>query len=217
MIGRVRRYARRHGLRTSLRRGASEVGRYFLRSERVILLVKTLDQITKPRRPADVAVVPLEESHLPGLAELNRRRGHAHADRRFRDYLDRGLGGFVGLRGDEVVGYYWWVDYANADRHPDFAWLGDRLQLVPGDVYGSDFYLLPEARGGAMAGAFLCGVETSLAASGFIRVWGYVDKSNRPARWLYSSRGYQPIGDLTIRHVLSRYRVTGKAQVNSTA
>ena len=105
----------------------------------------------------------------------NRERGRAGVDRRFRANLDRGLRGFVGLRGGTSVGYYWWVDCAQADRHPDLKWLGEFLQIEPGDVYGSDFYILPDHREGGTANEFLYQVETSLVELGFLRLWGYVE------------------------------------------
>jgi GNAT superfamily N-acetyltransferase len=170
-----------------------------------------------PRRTADIVVEPLEERHLEGLSELNRRRGRPGVDRRFRDHLDRGLGGFVGMQDGRIVAYYWWVDCAEGDRHPDLAWLGESLQIEPGDAYGSDFYILPDARGAGVAGEFLYRVESGLAERGLKRLWGYLASGNREARWVYSSRGYLPIGDLTIRRVGSRRRVTGMPQLESSA
>jgi GNAT superfamily N-acetyltransferase len=217
MIGRIRRYAAEHGVAATARRAAIGGVGVVYSAERATLLLKELDQIAKSPRGADVEVEPLEERHLAQLAELNRRRSYQSADRRFRDNLDRGLGGFVGHRGEELVGYYWWVDCANAEQHPDLDWLGDSLQIEPGDVYGSDFYLLPEGRGRGTAGAFLYQVETSLAAKGFKRLWGYVERSNRGARWLYSSRGYLPMGDVVIRRILRRRRVAVLPKVESNA
>jgi len=207
MIGRFRRYAREHGASAALRKGLAEARRRTYAAGRVTLLVKDLDSISTPRRSADIEVVSFEEHHLAGLSELNRRRGRPGVDRRFRDYLDRGLNGYVGLRAGEIVGYYWWVDCAVPGVHPDLDWLGDSLQIRPGDAYGSDFYLLPEARGGNVANAFLYGVESDLARRGFDRLWGYVESGNREARWIYSSRGYLPMGDVIIRRTLSHRRV----------
>ena len=37
-------------------------------------------------------------------------------------------------------------------------------------------------------------IETALSELGYARVWGYVRGDNRPARWLYSTRGYEVVG-----------------------
>ncbi|MGD9735682.1 MAG: N-acetyltransferase family protein [Solirubrobacterales bacterium] len=204
MIGRFRRYARENGIRAALARTAAELRRRAFSANRITILLKDLDDVKVPRRPSELEVVPLEKAHLAGLSELNRRRGRPGVDRRFEADLERGLHGFVALLGGEVVGYYWWVEGERFGQHPDARWLGDSFQIEPGDVYGSDNYLLPEARGGGTAGQFLYRIESSIAALGYRRIWGYVESGNREARWLYSSRGYQPMRDVSVRTVFSR-------------
>jgi len=46
---------------------------------------------------------------------------------------------------------------------------------------------------------FLHAVETALRERGFARVWGYVRADNRPARWLYSARGYEVVKSVHLR------------------
>jgi ribosomal protein S18 acetylase RimI-like enzyme len=101
--------------------------------------------------------------------------------------------------GDDVAGYYWWVD-AGAG-HPHLERLG--IRLGPRDVYGYDFFLAEEHRGGGRAGEAVYGVETALAARGYEGLWGYVRADNLPARWLYSTRGYEETG----RVHLKRFRL----------
>jgi GNAT superfamily N-acetyltransferase len=204
MIGRFRRYAREHGTRAAVGKSTSELRRRAFSENRITILLKDLDEIAVPRRPSKLEVTAIERGHLEGLAELNRRRGRTGVDRRFRADLDRGMKGFVALLGGEVVGYYWWIEGERFGAHPDARWLGDSFQIEPGDVYGSDNYLLPEARGGGTANQFLYRIESSIAELGHRRIWGYVESGNREARWLYSSRGYQPMRDVSVRTVFSR-------------
>ncbi|HUC00240.1 MAG TPA: GNAT family N-acetyltransferase [Solirubrobacterales bacterium] len=210
MISRFRRYAREHGFAAALAKSAGELRRKVVSEMRITVLLKDLDAINEPRRTSGLEVVALAESHLAGLSELNRSRGRSGVDRRFRDNLERGLKGFVGLRDGATVGYYWWVEGERAASHPDLAWLGDSLQIEPSDVYGSDFYILPEHREGGTANEFLYRMESAIAAAGFTRIWGYVESGNRQARWLYSSRGYQPMGDLITRKLLFFPRKTAQ-------
>lgn len=202
MISRFRRYAREHGFAAALLKTAGELRRKAFSEMRVTVLLKDLDAINEPRRTSGLEVVPLDESRLAGLSELNRSRGRSGVDRRFRGNLERGLKGFVGLRDGATVGYYWWIEGERAAAHPDLAWLGDSLQIEPTDVYGSDFYILPAHREGGTANEFLYRLESAIATAGFQRIWGYVESGNRQARWLYSSRGYQPMGDLSTRKLL---------------
>jgi GNAT superfamily N-acetyltransferase len=218
MIGRFRRYAREHGARAAAAKTASELRRRAFSENRITILLKDLDEIAVPRRPSELEVAPMEQSHLAGLSELNRRRGRPSVDRRFCADLERGLHGFVGMIGGEVVGYYWWIEGERFGEHPDSRWLADSLQVEPGDVYGSDNYLLPEARGGGTANQFLYRIESSIAELGYARIWGYVESGNREARWLYSSRGYQPMRDVSVRTVFSnRRKATAVAAIESTA
>lgn len=204
MIGRFRRYAREHGTRAAVDKTASELRRRAFSANRITIVLKNLDEIAVPRRPTELVVEAIGPGHLEGLSELNRSRGRPAVDRRFRADLDRGLKGFVGLIEGRTVGYYWWIEGARFASHPDARWLGNSLQVEPGDVYGSDNYLLPEARGGGTANQFLYRIESAIAELGYARIWGYVESGNREARWLYSSRGYQPMSDLSVRTVFSR-------------
>jgi GNAT superfamily N-acetyltransferase len=217
MISRFRRYAREHGPRAAVAKSFEQLRESVVSEGQVTTLLKDLDSISEPRRRSSLEVVPLDADRLAGLSELNRKRGRPGVDRRFRANLERGLEGFVGIRDGETIGYYWWVDMDQAATHPDLEWLGDWLQIEPGDVYGSDFYVLPEDRAGGTANEFLFAVESGLRDRGFKRLWGYVDSGNRQARWLYSSRGYEPIRDVTVRRVLSRRRATAPPSVGSAA
>jgi len=163
------------------------------REERLIVLMKDLDRIAEQPVETKVRLEPLERRHLPALYDLNRRRCETRADRRFARDLDRGYHGYVGFVDDDVVGYYWWVDVSASPRHPDLDRYGLGIELDGEDVYGSDFYILAEHRGGGNAGAFLHELETDLRRRGYRRLWGYVASTNRPARWIYSLRGYEPM------------------------
>ena len=66
-------------------------------------------------------------------------------------------------------------------------------------MYGGSLFLLPEHRGEGRAAEFLFRVESALRERGYRRIWGYVDKGNRAARWLYGTRGYQPAWKVRIR------------------
>ncbi len=161
--------------------------------ESLIVLVVELDSIVEPRRDEGLRLEDLGSQHLPALAELNRRRGQTDADRRFARYVQQGFRGFVAYREDELLGYYWWVDRDVPTLFPDLSELGLGIELAAGEVYGSDFYVLDEHRGGGLAADFLFKVERTLRDHGYERIWGYVVSSNRPARWIYSTRGYVPM------------------------
>lgn len=190
VLSRLRRYLRAHGLR----RTAAEIAHRMIGGEeRLIVLVKDLDAIVRPRLRGELRLEDLRASHLPELAELNRKRGQPHADRRFARDLGHGFHGFVCYSRAEIAGYFWWVDRHARVPHPDVRKLGLGIELGEGEVYGSDFFLLEEHRGGGLAGEFLFGVESTLRARGYSRLWGYVASDNRPARWIYSTRGYEPM------------------------
>lgn len=209
---------RRDGARAFARSLAERLRRALRNDEDYQVLLLDLDAIAQPAGNSDIALEPLTERHLPELYELNRKRGFMRADKRFARYLERGFGGYVGYRDGELVGYYWWVDRSAREPHPDLASLGLGIDLDEHDVYGSDFFLLEEHRGGGRAHHFLHDLERDLRDRGYRRIWGYVVTTNRPARWLYSARGYKPMWTVSHRTgLLNRGGETASVQGANTS
>jgi GNAT superfamily N-acetyltransferase len=179
---------RRDGVRATVLR----LGGGFRRGE-LLVIAKRLDEIHDISFEAQLHVEELRRDSLPALAELNRRRCDTRATGRFVADIERGYRGFVASVDGRLVGYYWWID----DDHPHLRHLG--VELSDGDVYGFDFYLAEEHRGEGRAVAFLHAIETALRDRGYTRLWGYVRGDNRPARWLYSMRGYEVVGHVHLR------------------
>ncbi|HXM86273.1 MAG TPA: GNAT family N-acetyltransferase [Solirubrobacteraceae bacterium] len=208
MLTKLSRYLREHGARETAVAVARRFWHAVYTQESLIVIVRKLDSIVEPWRDEGLRLEDLGSQHLPALAELNRKRAQPDADRRFASYVRQGFHGFVGYREDELVGYYWWVDRDVPTLFPDLRKLGLGIELGAGDVYGSDFYVLDEHRGGGLAADFLFKVESGLRDRGFERLWGYVVSTNRPARWIYSTRGYVPMWTVRRTKVLAVWRTT---------
>lgn len=189
--GRIVKKLRESGIRGTVAAVFARLRREIYSEEVFIVARKDLGQVQVSRRPIGVLVEPLGRQHLPLLAQLNRERGAPEVDERFRAYLDAGFKGYVAQLDGAAVGYYWWVDATRAAAFPDLRELGLGVELGPGEAYGSDFYLLEAHRNGRLAGEILGQVETDLHERGFAWLWGYFVASNRPARWMHESRGYE--------------------------
>src|SRR5262245_29728161 len=100
MMGKLRRYLSEWGVRGAVARLVRQLREGVVREE-VIVLLKETDSILVPRRPSGLQVEDLEERHLPGLFEVNRKRGAPHADRYFETSIAKGFHGFVALREGE--------------------------------------------------------------------------------------------------------------------
>ena len=194
---------RRDGPRELLRKGIARVHTRLYSSAEVIVLKKDLAQVTESSQDL-LRIEDFGPEHLPALREFNRRRCFSKADARAVVALERGYRGFVGYVGDELVGYYWWVDGAIEPRHSDIVNHGLDIELGPGEVYGFDFFLLEEHRGDGKSMEFLAKIETSLRDLGYRILWGYVVADNRPARWVYGLRGYESVRKVASRTVLGR-------------
>jgi GNAT superfamily N-acetyltransferase len=192
----VRCVARRRGLPEALRMVGQAAAETFYVRDEMLILRKDLDEIPSAPRQTRLRVESLDEADLPALSAFNRAACDARADRRFAAYLQRGYHGFIGHEGDEVAGYYWWVD-GRTPRHPHLAPLG--IALEDRDVYGFEFLLGEAHRGGGRAAEFLHHVESRLRDLGYARLWGYVRKTNTAARWTYSVRGYEVVRTLPLR------------------
>jgi GNAT superfamily N-acetyltransferase len=205
---RFRRYLEAHGVRGTVAAIWRRLRRFVYLEERLIVIVKDLDTVVEPWRHGDLRFEDLEAKHLPALFELNRKRARPHVDRRFAKNVEEGFHGFVAFSGEELVGYYWWVDREVPNLYPDLRKLGLGIELGDGDVYGSDFFLLEEHRGNGVAADFLFEVECTLRDRGYARLWGYVVSDNRPARWIYSTRAYKPMWVVHRKRVLLLQRAT---------
>ena len=73
------------------------------------------------------------------------------------------------------------------------------IALEDRDAYGFDFLLAEAHRGGGRSSEFLHHVESRLRELGYDRLWGYVRRTNTPARWLYAVRGYEVVRTLSLR------------------
>ena len=210
---------RRHGLRALLGKLYARIRGAIHAREEFVVLSKDLSEITEMSFDGSLRIEELEARHLPALYRFNSRRCDSKANARALGDMERGYRGYVGYAGDELVGYYWWVDRRIEPRHRDIADYGLEIELGERDVYGFDFFLLEEHRGGGNSMAFLTTVETLLRDLGYRTLWGYVVAGNKPARWLYSMRGYRPVRKIESRTVLSRripVRSAGAGPAGST-
>jgi hypothetical protein len=197
---------RRDGLRLLFGKAVDRLRAAAYSHDEVLVLKKDLRQITEMSSSEALRIEELEARHLPALYEFNRDRCYSKADARAAAAVQRGYRGFVGFAGDELAGYYWWVDGEIEPRHSDIAHYGLGIELGPGEVYGFDFYLLERHRGDGKSMEFLNKIEVALRDLGYEILWGYVVADNKPARWLYSLRGYKPVRKVASRRLLGRRR-----------
>jgi hypothetical protein len=197
---------RRDGARVLLGKAVDRLRAFAYSHDEVLVLKKDLTQITEMSSSEALRIEQLEARHLPALYEFNRDRCYSKADARAAAAVQRGYRGFVGFAGDELAGYYWWVDAEIEPRHSDIAHYGLGIELGRGEVYGFDFYLLERHRGDGKSMEFLHKIEVALRDLGYEILWGYVVADNKPARWLYSLRGYKPVRKVGSRRLLGRRR-----------
>lgn len=197
---------RRDGPRVLLGKVADRVRAVAYSHDEVLVLKKDLGQITEMSSSEALRIEELEARHLPALYEFNRDRCFSKADARAAAAVERGYRGYVGFAGDELAGYYWWVDGEIEPHHSDIARYGLGIELGPREVYGFDFYLLERHRGDGKSMEFLHKIEVALRDLGYDVLWGYVFADNKPARWLYSLGGYKPVRKVASRRLLGRRR-----------
>jgi GNAT superfamily N-acetyltransferase len=170
----------------------------------------------EPAATGTVRVEGAESHHVPLLAEFNRRQCNTRRTRRFETDLAEGKRALLGFRDGKLIGYFWWHDAAQAGDCIHLTRAG--LSLADDEVYGYMLYIAPEQRGQGTPAEFLAGVEAALARLGFRRMFGFVDSSNRRARWLYATSGYEDVVRCQTRTFLRRlmlvdgrkWRLSGK-------
>lgn len=216
-IEKLRRAVREEGVRAAAARVLRRLWQVVHERERLIVLVKDLDDVVTAQPADELRVEAIARRHLPALSELNRERLLPSADARFAEDIDAGYCGLVAFRDDRLIGFYWWVD-GEAAPPPSRKSVGAAIDVLdlgidlgPGDVYGADLYVAESARGRGIAQGFLDVVEATLRERGYRRVWGYVQESNRPARWTYSLRRYRPTWRVIRTRTLMRRRAWTEA------
>ncbi len=174
-------------------------------TERHIVCVKELDEIPVPRRLGRLVLEDVAPQHLTALSELNREREDLTGDRRMAGDLADGYHAFAAFSNDELVGFYWWMD-ATVKPHREWSAVALGVRLVPGEVYGTDFYLSTRSRGRGTAAEFLYLVESAFRDRGYRRLWGTVAEDNQRARWVYDARGYRLMWAVDGYRVLRRWK-----------
>ena len=201
VIARLRRNLREVGLAGTAARVLARLREGYVRN-RLEALAKDLDAGLEVPAGSAVQVEELAPRHLPGLSELNRRRGEPEADASFGAALEKGYGGFVAIVGGELVGYFHWVGGDMPVAHHDVWLMGPDFELGAEEAYGSGLFVLEEHRGGGVGGDFLAGVEALLRDRGYRRFWVLVERENAGALRFYERHGYGRMWEV-------RYRALG--------
>jgi GNAT superfamily N-acetyltransferase len=156
--------------------------------------------------PAAAGSIRLEEAqahHLPMLAEFNQRQGNATRTHRFAKNMAEGKRALLGFRDDTLLGYIWWHDDSYTANDCYLSRFG--VALGEGEVYGDDLFIAPEHRGRGTPAAFVAAVEAELVRLGYRRMYGFVDATNMPARWLWTTSGYEVVKRRHTHRVLRRF------------
>jgi GNAT superfamily N-acetyltransferase len=168
----------------------------------VLIVKRELGGTEPPPAGAAVRLEAADMGRLPLLAEFNRRQSNTRRTHGFQTYLAAGERPLLALMGDELIGYFWWMDARRAAR----GYFLDRFGITLRDeeVYGYEFVVAPEHRAGGTAAAFLSMAHAELSRLGYARIYGCVESSNLPARWLYSIQGYETIRRSKTHTILGR-------------
>ncbi len=176
------------------------------RHSTLVVVAKRLDDEGRRARAArghrghGTAGLTVREGSPAEVAHLVASSGNPSRRRRTRAYLLLGYRCFVGFLDDEPIGHLWWVDNATRPRHPRLKRLG--ITLGEREVYGFDYFVLPERRGRALSADLLRLIEDELSRRGYRILYGYVDTENAKARWLYMIEGYDTVRTVGLREIL---------------
>jgi GNAT superfamily N-acetyltransferase len=198
----LRCIARDQGQKAALADVWTTVSSRFYEELDLIVLVKELSD-AEPEAHDAVRVEEGGRRHLPLLAEFNRRQRNTWRTRRFATGLAEGKRVLLGFRDQELIGYFWCRDAAQAANGDDLSEFG--LKLAEDEVFGYDLFIASEHRGRGVPVAFLAGVERALARLGYRRMLGRVEGANVPARWLYATSGYEVVRRRRARRILRRF------------
>jgi len=210
----VSRHWREQGPRAALRYARSIVRAQLYMESDEIVIFKDLPRA----QTAATGTIRLEEAqahHLPMLAEFNRRQCNATRTHRFTTGMAGGKRALLGFRDDALIGYIWWHDDSYAANDCYLSRFG--VTLTEGEVYGDDLFIAPEFRGRGTPAAFVVAVEAELVRLGYRRMYGFVDATNTPARWLWTTSGYQVVKRRHTYRVLRRFEfVEGEGVLRPT-
>lgn len=99
-------------------------------------------------------------------------------------YLGKKYAGFGLVKRKEIIGEMWYCTAAGNSgdsRHEDLDLLG--ITLSENHVYAFDWFLVPQERGGNIAGSFQANALNVLSRKGYDKAYSYVWLDNTPALW----------------------------------
>jgi GNAT superfamily N-acetyltransferase len=181
-------------------------------------MAKALDGTWPPTGGRPLRVEIADTRHLAQMAKLF--RGHDDADLTEPELAElfawrmASAGAVLGYLGDELIGCLWWADAEAMPRVEPLLNVRFGIRLGAHDVYAFGLLVAPEHRAEGISTWFLTSAEAELGRLGYNRLFGYVLRANRAARWLFAITGHQSVGPFTSYVLLSRLlRVNGALYV----
>jgi GNAT superfamily N-acetyltransferase len=168
---------------------------------REIIQVIHLDNLPNIAFNNNLHVRSVEQDDLPRLEDFRKINGIGGNNplAEFNQYLNNGCKGVLAELNGHLIGYSWW---GNSHSSFDFDRMGfmfyvNNIDLTPSDAYGFDFFIAPQYRGKGNALEFIIKFLLSLKPLGYKRLYGFVDKDNLAARWIYQIMGYKTIKQIS--------------------
>jgi ribosomal protein S18 acetylase RimI-like enzyme len=189
-------YGLTHALRALLARLATAL----YSDERHLIIAKRIDAQPGPGTTDEFTIHSLESrSDLARVATVS---DHHLLRQRTRVFLESGYSAQFACSADGApVGHLWCAAGNIARDHSDVVL--HRIDLADDEAYVFSLFVTPAGRGERIAPALLRQTEAALRARGYRRMVGWVDARNRPARWFFSTSGFEVTETVRITFVLS--------------
>lgn len=190
LISRVTAYAKRNGLRATVRRFGVATRRTLFANRMVVFYCDLAKQtMSAAKFPSSLKVERLgsyAELSSPDLQEMISFWNPDRAHRDIRERFEQGASLWLIRSGDRLAGYSWTIQGRTIAQY--------YFPMAQDDVQLFDFYVFPKFRGRAILWFLITHILRSLREEGALRVFGDVAEWNEASLSFYKTVPFHRLG-----------------------
>jgi len=211
IVQKVKKHHSKDGIKGLIRRTFTVFSSFIIRRETHVVGCVNFDDIRPFTSPAKLNLLLLDESNLSAFRKFAFDHNLKFKyPRVLNSHIKNGFKCYLATLSDEIIGYNWFTEKQDRPEHNHPHLLRYDIELQKDELYGFDFYISPQHRGGGNSVEFYTVMRFRLKAQGFKKIYGYVDAANRQASWFYKLMGQKEINEVKTCKIFNYFLIMNK-------